>query len=132
MCLDDQERFPPTRRAPGARRIGAVQPERRTASVPARSPEQRDRALAKANEIRLARARLKRDLAAGTITLARVLSDPPPCAHTAKLRDLFLAVPKIGPARVNRTLAHCRIADSKTIAGLSNRQRTALIQLLDR
>ena len=53
-----------------------MQPERRTASVTARSPEQRERALAKANEIRLARARLKRDLAAGTITLARILSDP--------------------------------------------------------
>jgi hypothetical protein len=40
-------------------------------------------------------------------------------------------VPKIGPARVNRTLAYCRIADSKTIAGLTDRQRTELIHLLD-
>jgi hypothetical protein len=107
-----------------------VQPDRRTAGVPACSPEQRERALAKANEVRLARARLKRDLTAGRIELARVLNDPPPCAQTAKLRDLLLAVPKIGPARVNRTLAHCRIADSKTIAGLSDRQRAVLIQLL--
>jgi hypothetical protein len=107
-----------------------VQPDRRTAGVPARSPEQRERALAKANEVRPARARLKRDLTAGRIELARVVSDPPPCAQTAKLRDLLLAVPKIGPARVNRTPAHCRIADGKTIAGLSDRQRAALIQAL--
>jgi S13-like H2TH domain len=107
-----------------------VQPDRRTTGARARSPEQRERALAKANEVRLARARLKRDLTAGRIELARVLNDPPPCAQTAKLRDLLLAVPKIGPARVTRTLAHCRIADSKTSAGLSDRQRAALIQLL--
>jgi S13-like H2TH domain len=107
-----------------------VQPEHRTASVPARSPKQRERALAKANEVRLARAHLKRDLAAGRVQLAAVLIDPPPCAQTAKLRDLLLALPKIGPARVNRALAHCRIADSKTVAGLSDRQRAALIQVL--
>jgi S13-like H2TH domain len=58
-----------------------------------------------------------------------VLGDPPPCAQTAKLRDLLLAVAKLGPARVNRLRARCRIADSKTIAGLSDRQRAALIQL---
>jgi hypothetical protein len=107
-----------------------VQPDRRTVSVPARSLEQRERALAKANEVRLARARLKLDLAAGRIELASVLSDPPPCAQTAKLRDLLLAVPRIGPARVNRALAHCRIPDSKSIAGLSDRQRATLIELL--
>lgn len=107
-----------------------VLPDGRTAGPPPRSSEQRLGGLAKANEVRRARARLKRDLAAGRVELARVLIDPPPCAQTAKLRDLLLAVPRIGPARVNRALAHCRIADGKTIAGLSDRQRAALIQLL--
>jgi len=41
----------------------------------ARSPEQRRRALAQANEIRVARARLKREVAAGRIELARLLAE---------------------------------------------------------
>ena len=59
-----------------------------------------------------------------------MLTDPPPCAQTAKLRELLLAVPRIGPARVHRALAHCRIASAKTVAGLSDRQRGELIELL--
>jgi hypothetical protein len=64
------------------------------------------------------------------LELAQVLTDPPPCAQTAKLRELLLAVPRIGPARVHRALAHCRIAYAKTVAGLSDRQRGELIELL--
>jgi hypothetical protein len=59
-----------------------------------------------------------------------VLCDPPACAQTAMLRDLLLALPKVGPARVDRALARCKVTDTKTVAGLSDRQRTALIQLL--
>jgi S13-like protein len=91
--------------------------------------EQRLGALAKANEVRSARAHLKRDLAAGRVDLGRVLSDPPVCAQTAMVRDLLLAVKKVGPARVNRAFAQCRIADTKTVGGLSDRQRAALIRL---
>jgi hypothetical protein len=105
---------------------------RKLMTAPGRSPEQRLRALAKANEVRLARAQLKRELAAGKIELAQVLSDPPACARTARVRELLLAVPKIGPARVERVLARCRIASAKTVAGLSERQRAELVELLRR
>jgi hypothetical protein len=107
-----------------------MQSESRKPTAPGRSPEQRLRALEKANEVRLARAQLKRELAAGKIELAQVLTNPPPCAQTAKLRELLLAVPRIGPATVHRALAHCQIAYAKTIAGLSDRQRAQLIELL--
>ena len=88
------------------------------------------RALAKANEVRVERARLKRAVAAGRIQLARVVADPPACAQTAKVRELLLAVPRIGPARADRLLARCRIAHAKTLAGLSERQRGELVELL--
>ena len=109
-----------------------MQIESRKPTAPGRSPEQRLRALDKANEVRCSRAQLKRELAAGTIELAQVLTDPPPCAQTAKLRELLLAVSGFGPARVHRALAHCRIASAKTVAGLSDRQRAELIELLCR
>jgi hypothetical protein len=115
-----------------ARRIGAVPSEQRKPSAPGRSPEQRLRALETANQVRRARAQLRRELAAGSLELARVIAEPPPCTQTARVRELLLVVPGIGPARASRALTHCRIAGTKTVSGLSGRQRTELIELLYR
>jgi hypothetical protein len=87
------------------------------------------RALAKANQVRVARARPKREVAAGRIELARVVAEPPACAQTAKVRELLLVVLRIGPARADRLLARCRIAYAKTVTGLSERQRAELVEL---
>ena len=106
--------------------------ERPKASAPSRLGEQRLRALKQANEIRSARAQLKRDLASGRIELAQILARPPECAQRARVIDLLLLLPKIGPVKAERMLAQCRIAHSKTLAGLSDRQRVALSDLLRR
>jgi hypothetical protein len=97
-----------------------------------RSPEQRLRALAKANEVRVARAQLKRELAAGRIELARLVAEPPACVQTAKVRELLVAAPRVGPVGTDRVLARCRIAHAKTNDGLSERQRAELVELLAR
>ena len=96
------------------------------ASVPGRSREQRLRALRLANEIRSARAKLKKDLASGKIELAQILAQPPEYARTARVRDVLLALPKIGSGKAARILADCGIAHSKTLGGLTDRQRTEL------
>jgi hypothetical protein len=83
--------------------------------------------LRRANEIRVARAQLKKTLASGRVRITDLLSTPPDCAKTPKVNDLLLALPKYGPVRVARLLAHCRISPSKTVAGLSERQRDELI-----
>jgi len=103
--------------------------ERGKANAPGRSREQRVRALQQANEIRSARAQLKRDLASGRIELTRILARPPEFAQTAKVLDLLLFLPKVGPVKARRMLAQCRIAHAKTLSGLSDRQRAALIDL---
>jgi S13-like H2TH domain len=99
-------------------------------SLPRQSPEQRLAALRLANEVRLARAELKRQLAFGRIRLEEVVADPPACAATAKVYELLLAVPKIGPAKANRLLTSCRIAPTKRLTGLSTRQRHELVERL--
>ena len=99
----------------------------RQKEVPGRSREQRLKALAKANDVRIARARLKQDLSGGRARIDQILAQPPECAQTAKVSELLLALPKFGPARVARLLSHCRISAAKTVAGLSERQRTELI-----
>jgi hypothetical protein len=95
-------------------------------------PERRLQALAHANEVRYARAQLKRDLLIGRVGLPEVLSEPPACAQTAMVRDLLLASPGIGPKRADRALTRCGIAHSKAVIGLSSRQRASLVEFLRR
>ena len=89
-------------------------------------------ALQRANEIRTRRAQLKRDLKAGRASIHALLLDPPEYLETAKAFDMLLAVPKYGRVKVNKILTICRISPSKTIGGLSERQRTELVTLLRR
>src|SRR6202020_458268 len=103
-----------------------------TSMAPERSLNQRMDALARANQIRIKRAQLKRDLKSGRLSIHSLLLEPPEYVETAKVFDMLLAVPKYGRVKVNKILAHCRIAPSKTIGGLSERQRTELVTLLRR
>jgi hypothetical protein len=104
----------------------------RSERAPAQTLEQRRRALRQANEIRSRRAALKKELASGRVRIEDVLAQPPAYAKTAKVRDLLLAVPKVGPARAARFLSRCRIAPSKTVGGMTERQRSELIELFRR
>ena len=90
------------------------------------------KALRKANDIRSRRAQLKRDLKAGKAKVETLLIDPPEYVLSAKTFDMLLAVPKLGRVKANRILAQCRISPSKTIGGLSERQRAELVHLLRR
>ena len=89
-------------------------------------------ALARANEIRTSRAKLKRDLKAGKAKIEVLLNDPPDWVLSAKVFDMILAVPKYGRVKANRILTQCRISPSKTIGGLSARQREELVHMLRR
>ena len=102
------------------------------AAAPERSLNQRMDALARANQIRTRRAQLKRDLKSGRLSIQTLLLNPPEYVETAKVFDMLLAVPKYGRVKVNKILAHCRISPSKTIGGLSERQRSELVSLLRR
>jgi hypothetical protein len=101
-------------------------------TAPERSLNQRMDALARANQIRTKRAQLKRDLKSGRLSIHTLLLNPPEYVETAKVFDMLLAVPKYGRVKVNKILAHCRISPSKTIGGLSERQRSELVLLLRR
>jgi hypothetical protein len=107
-------------------------PAKPTSAAPERSLVQRMEALQRANEIRTKRAALKRDLKAGKVSIHDLLLEPPEYVHSAKVFDLLLAVPKYGRVKVNKVLQLCRISPSKTIGGLSPRQRTELVSMLRR
>ena len=90
------------------------------------------KALNRANEIRTKRAQLKRDLKAGKVKVEKLLLDPPDWVLSAKAFDMILAVPKYGRVKANKILNVCRISPSKTIGGLSERQRAELVSMLRR
>jgi hypothetical protein len=98
--------------------------------TPERSQQQRMEALRRANDIRSERARLKEALRNGDVAITAVLSDPPPCVATAKVLDLVLAVPKYGRVKANKLLERCRVSSSKTVNGLTPRQRKELLDML--
>jgi hypothetical protein len=89
-------------------------------------------ALKRANDIRVKRAQLKKDLKSAAVSIEQILRDPPEFVSTAKVFDMLMAVPKFGRVKAQRLLNQCRISQSKTVGGLSDRQRQELIDLFNR
>ena len=112
--------------------VSATNTPPKHSAAPERSLIQRMDALQRANEIRTRRAKLKKDLKAGRVSIHVLLLDPPEYVLTAKVFDMLLAVPKYGRVKVNKVLQQCRISPSKTIGGLSQRQRSELVGQLRR
>ena len=100
--------------------------------APVRSLDQRMEALKRANDIRVRRAQLKKDLKDGRVRIEEIIDDPPAYVETAKVFDILMAVPKFGRVKASRFLTQCRISQSKTVGGLSERQRAELIGLFRR
>ena len=96
-------------------------------TAPARSLDQRMDALGRANEVRSRRAALKSDLKHGDVSINEILADPPEFLLTAKVADLLMAAPKCGRVKSARIMEQCRISPSKTVGGLSERQRHELL-----
>src|ERR1051326_6288341 len=95
--------------------------------APARSRDQRMEALKRANDIRVRRAKLKKDLKEGRVNIETILNSPPEYVSTAKVFDILMAVPKFGRVKAARFLNQCRISQSKTVGGVSERQRAGLV-----
>jgi len=93
--------------------------------------EQRLAALAKANDVREARARLKRELQAGERSLAHTLKQPPQYIYNMRIGELMTAPRGFGTVRATKLLAGCAIAYSRRIGSLSERQRIVVAEAVD-
>ena len=92
--------------------------------------EQRTQALANANRIRTTRARLKAQVAAGTLDWTSLLDHPD--AATMRLSELLRTIPKVGTAKTARILRSADVNASSTPAVLTARQRHALHAAFER
>jgi hypothetical protein len=101
-----------------------------TAAAPISDP-QRLRALERANQIRLARAGLKRRIATGEISAAEVIRRPPKEAVSWAVGELLISQRRWGSTRCRKFLFHNQILETKPIGTLTERQRRVLATGLD-
>jgi hypothetical protein len=99
-------------------------------AAPQRSLDQRMDALQRANHVRSQRAALKEALKKGDTSIIAVVQGPPDYLLTAKVLDLIMAAPKYGRVKAARIMERCRVSPSKTVGGLSDRQRRELVEAL--
>lgn len=117
-------------------RDGVLRAVRNAASLEAHqraeAPSRRRRleALNEANDMRMRRAQLKRDLIRERVSMRSILLDPPECVRTARLFEMLLAIPRCGRVKATKLLAQCSIPPSTAVGDLSQRQRDCLINLL--
>jgi hypothetical protein len=92
---------------------------------------QRLRALERANEIRLARAELKRRIADGHVSAAEVILTPPNEASSWAIGDLLMSQRRWGSTRCRKFLVRNQINETKAVGALTDRQRRLLAGQLD-
>src|SRR5436853_630064 len=88
------------------------------------------RALARANQIRLARAELKREVAAGKIDVAEVIVYCPWEANGMAVADLLISQRGWGETRCHNLLAQLPMSEKKTLGSMTERQRRVLAAML--
>jgi hypothetical protein len=88
------------------------------------------RALERANEVRLARADLKRRIAVGEIGAAEVILECPWEARSMAIVDLLMSQRRWGQTRCRKFLAQIPMPEKKTIGSMTDRQRRTLAVML--
>ena len=88
-------------------------------------------ALQKANEVRLARAGLKRRVANGEVTVAEVLLGDHWEAENMTISDLLMSQRRWGYTRCRKLLLQVPVTENKTVGTMTERQRRALALLLE-
>jgi hypothetical protein len=101
-----------------------------TATVAPAGPQYM-RALERANQVRLARAELKRRVAVGEITASEVILERPWEADSMAVADLLMSQRRWGQTRCRKFLAQVPMSEKKTIGSMTERQRRTLAAMLE-
>jgi hypothetical protein len=100
-----------------------------TATITPARP-QHMRALKRANEVRLARAELKRNVAMDEIDAAEVILHCPWEVQSMAVADLLMSQRRWGEIRCRKLLAQIPLSERKTVGSMTERQRGALASML--
>src|ERR1700683_4817572 len=100
-----------------------------TATIAPAGP-QHMRALERANQVRLARAELKRRVASGEIGVAEVIVECRGEADSMAVSDLLMSQRRWGQTRCRKFLAQIPMSEQKTVGSMTERQRRTLAAML--
>ena len=109
--------------------VASIAPGPIAATAP-RAP-QHMQALAQANRVRLARAALKRSIARGEVSVARVVEESPWETESMTLSELLTSQRRWGRTRARKFLASLALSENKRIGTLTPRQRSMLRRELE-
>jgi hypothetical protein len=87
-------------------------------------------ALERANRVRLARAALKRKVAAGKIDASEIVLSCPWEVESMSISELLMSQKRWGRTRCRKFLMSIGMSENKTISTLNERQRVTLAALL--
>lgn len=96
-------------------------------ALPIMTPEQRERALAKAAEARAARSALLTQVKSGALNLAGVFDRPDEIAKKTRVMQVLRALPGYGPAKVAKLLAASGVDEKRRLGSLTTAQRAKLL-----
>jgi hypothetical protein len=88
-------------------------------------------ALARANEVRLARAQMKREIASGRRDVLGVVVDCPWEAESMTLGELLRSQRRWGRARSRKLINSIGLTETKQLGSLTERQRHLLVAALE-
>jgi hypothetical protein len=99
-------------------------------AIPKLSPEERSKALQKAQQIRSQRMEVRKQLKAGKLSLADIINTPDNEVY-AKMRVKYLleSLPQVGKITALKIMEEIGIDEARRVQGLGARQKS---QLLDR
>lgn len=95
------------------------------------APPQHMQALAHANEVRLARAALKRSVAAGQVDAAEIVRDCPWQVESMTVGELLRSQRRWGRTRARKFLFSLALNENRELGRLTARQRSLLAGALE-
>lgn len=100
-------------------------------AIPQLSAEERQAALEKAKAARIKRAQVRDDLKNGKLSLQDVLAmKDDPIVGRMKVSTLIETLPGYGKAKAEIIMGELKIAESRRLKGLGERQEAALLERL--
>lgn len=89
-------------------------------------------ALRLGNQVRQARAKLRREVRSGTATVADVLLEVPDCAQRMTMGELLRCVKGLGPFRIEGICEQARVSSVALLGDVTLRQRRIVTGLVQR
>ncbi len=96
-------------------------------ALPSLTPEEKKKALEKAQTMRKARAELRVQLKKGDVKFSEVVMREDPVIQRMKVSYLLKSLPRVGKVKADRIMDEVGIDESRRVQGLGKRQKEALL-----